>query len=1137
VLLVHGPVGSGKSALLGLAAARAAELGLTVLDASGIPSESNVAWSGLASLLRPVEHQLAKLPVALAAPLAAVMSLGPPAEGDRFTIGAATLAVLAGAAASAPVLVVVDDVQWLDAASAQAVLFAGRRLRAEGIVVLLARRDGDAPDQGPLDLDWADSIELKPLSTAAAAALLAKESPGPLSPSVREEVLGTASGNPQALVSIARLLTDDQRRGRAPLPDPLPAPSALERALTHRLCRLPASTRRALTVVAAHGRGDIGPIAAALRHLELEPTDLAPAETMGVVTITPGHVAFEHPLARSAAYHAAAPPERRAAHAALAVALRDEQTLEGRARHLAAAATAPDEDVAASLAAAADQASRCGAHVVASDLAERAASLSPEATDRDRRRILAADLALVGGATTRAAALLEAVGEPGDLSLRVRAAHVRGRLAAVAGGTRPAVDALVAAASEAAPTDPAGASTLLVQAAAAALSTGRHRQAAEHSRRAVQLAAGQEPLASLATLTSHAAQVVAGTSEDGAQVIELHRRLEADGVPLSVAYPALLAAASALVWLEDFGRADELTDAVVTAARRRADLEVLPLALVHRAWVQLRRPQVTAAVASATEALELAEAAGQRPVAITARQQLAHLAAFAGRYDEARARAGEVLAATDPRRLTPLRYNTTLTLAGVEMATGRYELAIELLEGIVDPESPTPFFRNPAAYGGAFQLVECYLKTGRRPEGEHLLELTEAVVGQLGQPWPKGQVARLHGLMRDDYDPCFTEAVRLLGHVAASEVSARIDWAGRLRSDGRRDEARQQLHEAFALARRTGYHALTPAIVAGLGALGDDVVASPDDLGRLSGQELAVAFSIAAGATVPEAAVELFLSPQTVEHELTEACRKLGLVDPGDLAARLRPTAPTPHRRCSISVLGAWRAHREGVEVPVPAGLAGTLVQLLAARGGHIPVDEAIEVLWPETDPELGRVRLRNVLARVRQVLGGCVERQGDLLAFAEGVDVDAITFRDEADTALAEATRDRAAAASRAATAVRSYRGPLLPDAIYEGWAEAPREQLRRRYLDLLDLLAQHAGDEQRWEDAARFRELAIEADPHDHERYVAAARARLRQGRRSSALHLCRKARLGAEELGVPPPAGLSEIEAEAGAASADS
>jgi len=1119
-LLVHGPTGIGKTTLLDAAAADAAALGTTVLRASGVAAESGVAWAGLSELLGPLAGDLDALPGAQARPLAAALALAPPeAAADRFAIGVGTLGLLAAAAARSPLLVLVDDVQWLDAPSVEALLFAGRRLEAEGIALVLARRDGDGAD---VDAGWLARLDLAPLDDDAARAVLADRAPGRMAPGVADRLVAASAGNPLALVSVAGLLTAEQRLGRAPLPDPLPAPAAAERDLTARLRTVPERARRALVVAAAHPGPDAAPVPGALRRLGLDLHDLAAAEAQGLLSLGGGELAFSHPLIRSAAYQAATPAERRAAHGALAAVA---EGLEARARHLALAAAGPDDEAAACLDAAAERARARGAPVAAADLAARAAALSTRAAERDGRRIRAVELALLAGATGQARSLLDQLGEPDDPALAVAAAEVRGRWEIVAGSSSTGIDLLERAAAQFADADPAGAALLLTHAASAALPAGRYDRALELAERAVALRTGDPALDAAAELACRAARVASGQGDDGAALLALFDRLGHDDGLLRVAYPALSAAAAALIWLEDFERAEELVDAVVGAARRRGALDVLPLALVNRAWLLFRRVRVGAGIAAATEAVDLAEATGQPGVHRVARQTLAHLLAHAGRFDEARAIAADLLDGFRSGPVTPARYNTTLALAGVEASTGRHELAVALLEEIVVADPDDRFFRNPAAWGGAFQLVDAYARVGRFADARRLLAAAEAVVARVPQPWPRGQVARLRGLLADDgYDAHFAEAVELLAHVAAATVVARVDWADRLRCDGRVEEARRQLHEAYALARRSGFHGRTPAIVSGLAGAGERVVVQPDELARLTGQQLAVATSVAAGASIAEAASELFLSPQTVERELLDACRALGVTSADDLAARLHgaPGDAGGEAHCSLQVLGGCSIRHDGVDVRLPPGRPGTLLQLLAVHGGRATVDQAIEQLWPEVDPDVGRVRLRNVVSRVRRVVGDCLQRQGEVLQLAPDVVVDAARFRAAADDALAR--RDPEAAAA----AVRLYGGPLLPELPYEPWVDGPRRGLQRRYLQLLDLLAAHARAEQRWGDAARYLELAIEAEPDDHERYVAAADARLRQGRRSTARHLCRLARDRAADLGVPPPPSLAGVEA---------
>jgi DNA-binding SARP family transcriptional activator len=215
-----------------------------------------------------------------------------------------------------------------------------------------------------------------------------------------------------------------------------------------------------------------------------------------------------------------------------------------------------------------------------------------------------------------------------------------------------------------------------------------------------------------------------------------------------------------------------------------------------------------------------------------------------------------------------------------------------------------------------------------------------------------------------------------------------------------------------------------------------------------------------------------------------------------------------------VSVLGGLAVRSGGVPLDPPPGRPTLLVALLAVRGGRAPADELIETLWPGVDPDSGRKRLRNVLNRLRGALGAVVVREGDVLAFAEGARVDAVTFEHEALAAL-----DPDAGAGRARAALARYTGPLLPEAPYLDWAAEARERLSRRYLALLDLLAGEAERQDDVDEAIRLLEQAIEADRFDESRYLRAARLLLAQNRRGRALAVLRAAASALRELDLQP------------------
>jgi ATP/maltotriose-dependent transcriptional regulator MalT/DNA-binding SARP family transcriptional activator len=226
----------------------------------------------------------------------------------------------------------------------------------------------------------------------------------------------------------------------------------------------------------------------------------------------------------------------------------------------------------------------------------------------------------------------------------------------------------------------------------------------------------------------------------------------------------------------------------------------------------------------------------------------------------------------------------------------------------------------------------------------------------------------------------------------------------------------------------------------------------------------------------------------------------------------------------SVTVLGGFGVVSGGRPVAVPEGQPEQLVKLLAASGGRLHADEAIEALWPEVDPDRGRKRLRNVLNRVRAGAGELVVRDRGSLRLAPGIEVDAIRFEEEAARALATGLPGERSALARAALA--RYRGDLLPEDPYEIWAAGPRERLRRRYLSLLDVLAAEAEARGDTAEALRLLERGIDGDPYEQERYFRAARLLLGQGRRVAAARVLRRARAVLERLGLPASPELLEL-----------
>jgi hypothetical protein len=308
VLLVRGEPGIGKSALLDHTVQHAH--GFTVVSARGVESEAELAFAGLADLTRPLLGYLPGLPNVQAAALKGALALGPPVAGDRFTIAVATLTLL-GAAEQEPLLVVVDDAHWLDSPSAEVVGFVARRLQAEGIVLLLAMRDGEA---SAVDVAGLAELKMQGLNPVDAEALLRQQQTAPIAAGVAAQLARATAGNPLALLEVPALLSSGQLAGTVPLEEPLPAGDSIARAFLRRVAKLATLTLTALLVAAASDTGDLAIIVGAASQLGADTIALEAAEAAGLVHLGRLGLEFRHPLLRAAIYHGATPQARRDAH-------------------------------------------------------------------------------------------------------------------------------------------------------------------------------------------------------------------------------------------------------------------------------------------------------------------------------------------------------------------------------------------------------------------------------------------------------------------------------------------------------------------------------------------------------------------------------------------------------------------------------------------------------------------------------------------------------------------------------------------------------------------------------------------------------------------------------------------------------
>ncbi|WP_326578682.1 AAA family ATPase [Actinacidiphila glaucinigra] len=405
-VLLTGDPGAGKTALLGHLALRALAAGARVLRAAGTESESGVEYAALNQLLFPLwEEDPPAVDGTHSAALRVALGFGEGAPPERFLVSNAALVLLRRAAAATPILLVVDDLQAVDPASAAVLGFVARRLAGSRVRFLAARRGRRGRAEAGVRVEY----EVLPLDEGASR-LLASASHPDLSAPVVECVVAAAQGNPLALVELPAALTGPQRAGLERRPAALPLTRRLREVFGSCVAGLPAATRRLLLVPALEGTGDLAVLQCAAQRLGAgaDLADLEAAERDGLVRIEEfdHRMSFRHPLYRAAVVDASTSAERRRVHRELAEVLHDRP--DQRAWHLGEACVEQDEDVAALLEGTAHRVLRRGDAMAAIRSLTKAAHLSPGAADRGRRLAAAAYIrADASGELTMASRLLD----------------------------------------------------------------------------------------------------------------------------------------------------------------------------------------------------------------------------------------------------------------------------------------------------------------------------------------------------------------------------------------------------------------------------------------------------------------------------------------------------------------------------------------------------------------------------------------------------------------------------------------------------------------------------------------------------------------------------------------------------------
>ena len=854
---------------------------MTVLGAQGVESESEFAFSGLSEILRPLASELDRLPEVHADALRGVLAYATASTGG-LAVGAAMLGVLAAAAERCPVLVVVDDFQWLDAASTQALLFATRRLRADGVAVLLAARAGEQTT----DLLSARlrTLELSGLARAPAMALLARSTARPIADSVAEQLVASTDGNPLALLELPALLSDAQLAGAQPLGRPLPAGVTIRRAFDRRLHALPRATQALLVVAAASHSGSLTSIADAGQRLGLPAGGLEPAEAAGVVEIDQGYVSFQHPLLRSVAYHLGGAAHRRRAHGALAATLGGEMSEEERTWHLAEATLTPDECVALQLERLARTSGDRGAYTAAASALEQAARLSPRRGDRARRLLEAAGHAQFMGRLDHSLVLLDEA-----RSCTEEAAHLaeiqrlRAIVAIWAGSPVEATRLWLEAVGQIEGTDPERASQMLAESAMARTMTANVPQVMEAATLAHAMSerAGGNLDVGVTATYSHAL-ILAGRAAEAIPLLEQCDRAFSESDWLSSVPTFTQSMGHARVWIEQYEQARRALEQTVAAARAASAAALLPFPLTCLAELELRTGKWIGAYANASEALQIAEGTGQANAQCFSLAIEAAIEAGLGHEQRCREHAQRALAGASALGIDNIRIYVAHALGLLELGLGQPHLAVEQLAP-AGRLSRSLGCHEPGVIWWAADLVEAHARSGQLDDAWLELRQLEDEAQQTGRAWALATSARCRGLLADEdgFASHFEEALSAHAELDAPFERARTElcYGERLRRARRVTEARRHLRAALDVFDRLDAAPWARQVRDELRAAGDrapaDSRTGPARL--LTAQELQVARTVAHGATNREAAAALFLSTRTIEFHLSNIYRKLEL--------------------------------------------------------------------------------------------------------------------------------------------------------------------------------------------------------------------------------------------------------------------
>jgi DNA-binding CsgD family transcriptional regulator len=872
-LLLHGEPGVGKTALLDYLAERAR--GFRVLRITGVQSEMELAFAGLHQLCAPMADRFDRLPAPQHEALRTALGLDSGPVPDRFLVGLATLGLLADIAEERPLICLVDDAQWLDQASVQALAFGARRLMAESVGIVFAVRDtAGGPDRAGLP-----ELEVAGLPAEHARSLLRAALPGLEDEQVLDRIVTETRGNPLALLELAKESNPADLAGGFGLPGARALTGRIQEIYERRIARLPEDTRLLLLAAAAEPGGTATLLWRAAERLAVGIDAATPAVSADLVRID-HRVNFRHPLVRSAVYLAASLDERRHAHRVLAEVIDPRTDPNRRAWHAAQGAQRPSEDIAAELERSAQRARARGGIAAAAAFLARAVELTPDPVRRQERALAAARATHEAGTLGTALRMLS-IAEADALD-PLRQGHVdllRAQIAFAADRGSDAPALLLKAAEQLRPHDAPLARETYLEAISASLfagplaTGGGQLEAAEAARSAPPpREIGRPPDLLLDGLTT---LIIDGHAEGAAALEPALDAFEAPDLAAEDGLRWLWLAGISAATLWDHETWDVLATRHLRLARESRRAAALPLALTGSITVKMLAGELNTASSMLEEVETVSEAVGTGLPPYGALQAAAWLGREVEHDELLRTVVADATRRGEGSALLTGGWSTALLCNSL----GRYEDALTAASEVTD----LPQRETSAAVGWALvEYVEAAVRSGAPDRAADAFRRLSERTAASGTEWALGVEARSRALLSSGAaaEEGYLEAIGRLDRTAvrAEAARARLLYGEWLRSERRRRDAGGHLRAAHESFTSMGMRAFAQRAERALLATAQQPrKRMTETAGEFTAQESQIVRLVREGLSNPEIGERLFISPRTVEWHLRKIFTKLGI--------------------------------------------------------------------------------------------------------------------------------------------------------------------------------------------------------------------------------------------------------------------